>query len=139
MTTRATVPGEQPPSGPGSAQRNVFGEPLALCSDAPLTGWTRSGCCETDAHDRGSHTVCTRVTREFLDYSRKRGNDLVTPRPEFGFPGLKPGDRWCVCASRWAEAHAAGVAPPVVLQATHARALEVVPFEALKRSALDLT
>jgi uncharacterized protein len=140
VTTREPTPRERPGSEPaGTGQRNVFGEPLVLCSDAPLTGWTRNGCCETDAQDRGSHTVCVRVTREFLEFSRSRGNDLVTPRPEFGFPGLRPGDRWCLCAARWAEARAAGVAPPVVLQATHARALDVVPLDALKRSALDLS
>jgi uncharacterized protein (DUF2237 family) len=120
------------------APRNVYGEPLAPCGFDPLTGWTRNGCCETDANDRGSHTVCARVTAEFLEFSRSRGNDLVTPRPEFGFPGLKAGDRWCLCASRWAEAHSAGVAPPVVLQASHLRALDLVPLEHLKRHAIDL-
>jgi hypothetical protein len=120
-------------------QLNVFGEPLALCSERPLTGWTRSGCCETDARDFGSHTVCAVVTAEFLEFSRSRGNDLSTPQPDFGFPGLVPGDRWCLCAARWVEAWQAGKAPRVHLKATHARALDVVDFAALKAHAVDLT
>jgi uncharacterized protein (DUF2237 family) len=117
---------------------NVFGEPLALCSERPLTGWTRNGCCETDAQDMGSHTVCAVMTAEFLEFSRSRGNDLSTPRPEFGFPGLQPGDRWCLCAARWLEAWQAGVAPRVHLKATHRRALEIVDLAALKAHAVDL-
>lgn len=117
---------------------NVFGEPLALCSEQPLTGWTRNGCCETDAQDVGSHTVCAVMTAGFLEFSRSRGNDLSTPRPEFGFPGLQPGDRWCLCAARWLEAWQAGVAPRVHLKATHRRALEIVDLAALKAHAVDL-
>ncbi len=117
---------------------NVFGEPLESCSEDPLTGFFRDGCCNTSKQDGGSHTVCAVLTEDFLEYSRTRGNDLVTPRPEFGFPGLKPGDRWCLCASRWLEAERQGVAPRVYLQATHRRALERVPLETLKPYALDL-
>ncbi len=124
--------------GDGNRQVNVFGEPLATCSDAPLTGWTRNGCCETDAQDRGSHTVCAVMTAEFLEFSQSRGNDLSTPHPEFGFPGLKPGDRWCLCAARWLEAWQAGRAPRVHLKATHRRALEIVELSALKSHAIDL-
>jgi uncharacterized protein (DUF2237 family) len=117
---------------------NVLGEVLAPCSDRPLTGFYRDGCCNTGPDDAGSHTVCTRVSAEFLAFSRQRGNDLSTARPEFGFPGLKPGDRWCLCAARWREALQAGVAPPVVLLATHAEALEFVSLADLKRHAIDL-
>ncbi|MBC7892613.1 MAG: DUF2237 domain-containing protein [Sphingobacteriaceae bacterium] len=106
--------------------RNVFGEPLLPCSTAPLTGFYRDGCCETGPDDAGSHTVCAVMTAEFLRFSRSRGNDLSTPRPEFRFPGLRPGDRWCLCVSRWDEAHRADVAPLVVLEATHEAALRVV-------------
>jgi len=120
------------------AKLNVLGEPLASCSEQPLTGFFRDGCCNTGPEDLGSHTVCTRVTAEFLEFSRSRGNDLSTPRPEFGFPGLKPGDQWCLCAARWQEALAAGAAPRVVLRATHAGALRVVRLADLKRHALDL-
>lgn len=119
-------------------QLNVFGEPLATCSTAPMTGWYRSGCCETDEQDRGSHTVCARVTAEFLAFSAARGNDLSTPRPEFGFPGLRPGDQWCLCAARWREAWEAGSAPRVQLRATHRRALAVVDLATLKAHAIDL-
>lgn len=118
--------------------RNVFGEPLAPCCLDPMTGFYRTGSCATGPEDRGVHVVCARVTREFLDYSAARGNDLAIPVPEASFPGLKPGDQWCLCAARWAEADAAGVAPPVILAATHFRALDIVPFAALKRHALDL-
>jgi uncharacterized protein len=117
--------------------RNVLGGPLVPCSKAPLTGFFRDGLCSTCAEDRGSHTVCAEVTREFLDVSRARGNDLTTPVPAAGFPGLRPGDRWCLCASRWREALALGVAPPVVLSATHARALEVVSLDELVAHAID--
>ena len=119
--------------------KNVLGEPLELCSDYPRTGYTRSGSCETGPQDLGSHTVCARVTREFLDYSRAQGNDLVTPVPEFDFPGLKPGDRWCLCAARWQQALEAGCAPRVVLRATHERALQVCAMADLKRHAVDLS
>jgi hypothetical protein len=121
-----------------SEAKNVFGEPLADCSHAPLTGFFRDGCCRTDPTDRGAHVVCARVTRQFLEFSRARGNDLTTPVPEASFPGLQPGDRWCLCAARWREALDAGAAPPVVLSATHARALEIVSLEDLKRHAIDL-
>ncbi|MCP5278047.1 MAG: DUF2237 domain-containing protein [Thiobacillus sp.] len=117
---------------------NVLGFPLETCSLEPLTGFTRSGCCDTGPEDRGSHTVCAQVTAEFIAFSRARGNDLATPRPEMGFPGLKPGDRWCLCAARWLEALKAGVAPPLLLQATHARALNTVDLAMLKTHALDL-
>ncbi len=119
-------------------QLNVFGEPLTECSQAPVTGWTRNGCCETDAQDHGVHTVCCAVTAEFLEFSSSRGNDLSTPRPEYGFPGLVPGNRWCLCAARWLEAHQAGRAPRVHLRATHRRTLAIVPLEVLKPYALDL-
>jgi len=123
--------------GSGSTQLNVLGGPLATCSLTPLTGWFRSGCCETTADDVGSHTVCAQVTDAFLAFSRARGNDLVTPVPAYGFPGLKPGDRWCLCVSRWKEALAAGVAPPVVLAATHRAALAVVTLDELRAHAVD--
>jgi uncharacterized protein (DUF2237 family) len=119
--------------------KNVLGEPLEVCSTSPRTGFTRSGSCETGPEDLGSHTVCARVTREFLEFSLGRGNDLTTPAPEFGFPGLKPGDRWCLCAARWQEALEAGAAPRVALRATHERALEVVSLSDLKAHAVDLS
>ena len=114
---------------------NVVGGELLPCSGEPLTGFYRDGCCSTGPEDEGSHTVCAVMTEAFLAFSRLAGNDLSTPLPEWGFPGLQPGDRWCVCAARWLEAHRAGHAPPVVLGATHARALEVVPIEALTARA----
>ncbi len=117
---------------------NVFGEALESCSEDPLTGFFRDGCCNTSDQDAGSHTVCVQMTREFLEFSRFRGNDLSTPRPEFSFPGLKPGDRWCLCAERWLEAHAAGMAPRVFLRSTHKRALEVVPLQVMREFAADL-
>lgn len=117
---------------------NVLGEPLAPCGTDPVTGFYRTGCCATGPEDAGAHVVCAQVTADFLDFSRRRGNDLVTPAPALGFPGLKPGDRWCLCAARWREALEAGVAPPVVLTATHERALEHVALADLKRHALDL-
>jgi uncharacterized protein (DUF2237 family) len=126
------------PDGGFSVQRNVFGEPLATCSAKPLTGFFRDGCCHTNAQDAGSHTVCAVMTAEFLAFSKRAGNDLSTPVGAFGFPGLKPGDRWCLCAARWQEAFEAGQAPKVVLAATHERALEIVDFSDLKRFAIDL-
>ncbi|MEZ5740887.1 MAG: DUF2237 domain-containing protein [Burkholderiaceae bacterium] len=114
---------------------NVLGSPLQACSYDPLTGYSRSGCCETDATDTGQHTVCARVTAEFLAFSAARGNDLSTPQPAYRFSGLKPGDRWCLCAPRWLEAYEAGKAPPVVLEATHEKALDVVPMQALAEHA----
>jgi len=118
--------------------RNVFGDTLATCCTSPMTGFYRDGCCNTGPGDMGLHVVCAQLTREFLEYSRDRGNDLMTPVPAFGFPGLKPGDRWCLCAARWKEALDAGVAPPVVLTATHEAALEVLSLAELKAHALDL-
>ena len=119
-------------------QKNVFGEPIETCSTRPMTGFYRSGCCETGPEDVGVHTVCVEMTEEFLLFSRSRGNDLSTPLPEFGFPGLEPGDRWCLCAARWQEAFEAGMAPRVILVATHEATLEIVAFEDLKRLAIDL-
>jgi uncharacterized protein (DUF2237 family) len=125
------------PAKPSSA-RNVFGGELSGCCDSPATGFYRDGYCHTGPQDIGSHTVCAKVTQEFLDFSLQRGNDLVTPHPEFDFPGLKPGDRWCVCVARWREAFEAGAAPQVLLTATHEKALEVVTLDQLKRHAADL-
>ena len=122
------------PAFPSSA-RNVFGGPLACCCTSPRTGFHRDGYCHTGPHDIGSHTVCAVMTAEFLDFSRQRGNDLVTPRPDFDFPGLKAGDRWCLCVARWKEALDAGFAPPVLLAATHEKALEVVTLEQLQAHA----
>lgn len=119
----------------GSSARNVLGGPLQSCCTAPLTGFYRDGYCHTGPQDSGSHTVCARVSAEFLAFSQRRGNDLVTPRPEFGFPGLKPGDLWCLCVARWREALQAGVAPPVVLTACHEKALEVVTLAQLEAHA----
>lgn len=116
---------------------NVLGEALAPCSSQPITGFYRNGCCDTGPEDTGSHTVCVVMTAEFLDFSKAMGNDLSTPRPEWGFPGLKPGDRWCLCAARFLEAWEAGRAPRVKLTATHRNALEVVPMEALRARALE--
>jgi uncharacterized protein (DUF2237 family) len=116
--------------------KNVLGTELADCSHNPLTGFYRDGCCNTGADDRGMHTVCVRVTAEFLQYSKAMGNDLITPVPMFDFPGLKPGDQWCVCVSRWVEAFEAGVAPPVDLAATHISVLEFVLLEDLKKYAV---
>mgnify|MGYP006299120031 CR=1 FL=1 len=118
--------------------RNVLGEPLEACSVSPMTGFYRDGCCNTGPEDLGVHTVCAAVTAEFLAFSKVLGNDLSTPRPEFGFKGLEPGDRWCLCAARWQEAHLAGKAPKVVLRATHERTLEVCELADLKGAALDL-
>ena len=117
---------------------NVFGEPLELCNDNLVTGFFRDGCCNTSGQDAGSHTVCVQVTAEFLEFSKGRGNDLSTPVPEFGFSGLKPGDRWCLCAPRWAEAYQHDAAPRVHLLRTHRRALEYVPIEVLRTFAADL-
>ena len=118
--------------------RNVLGEPLESCSIEPMTGFFRNGCCDTSAEDAGSHTVCAVMTAEFLAFSKARGNDLSTPMPQWGFPGLKPGDRWCLCAPRWQEAFAAGQAPRVVLRASHEGALEFCTLADLKRFAVDL-
>jgi len=118
------------PAYPSSA-RNIQGGPLACCCMSPLTGFNRDGYCHTGPQDVGSHTVCAVMTAEFLAFSKRRGNDLSTPRPEYDFPGLVPGDRWCLCASRWKEAFEAGAAPQVLAAATHERALEVVTLEQL--------
>ena len=117
---------------------NVLDEPLSPCGERPVTGFFRDGHCNTCAEDVGSHTVCIEATKEFLEFSRFRGNDLSTPAPEFGFPGLKPGDRWCLCAARWLEAHEHDRAPKVFLTRTHKKALEIVPFELLRKFALDM-
>jgi hypothetical protein len=122
----------------GGAVRNALGEPLQLCSMSPKTGYLRDGHCRTRADDLGSHVVCAQVTDEFLRFSRERGNDLITPLPAYDFPGLKDGDRWCLCALRWLEAHEAGRAPPVFLQSTHERVLEIVQLDDLLPYALDL-
>jgi uncharacterized protein len=118
--------------------KNVLGGALGPCSMSPPTGFYRDGCCNTGPEDLGLHVVCVQVTEEFLAFARERGNDLITPAPGFGFPGLQPGDRWCVCAATWREAFAAGVAAPVVLTATHEETLAVIPLDALKQHALDL-
>ena len=120
---------------PTSAQRNLLGQPLESCSTQPVTGFFRTGCCETSEDDVGSHTVCAQMTAEFLAFSKARGNDLSTSRP--GFVGLVPGDRWCMCAARWQEAFAAGVAPPVILAATHEAVTAIVDRESLLAHALD--
>jgi uncharacterized protein (DUF2237 family) len=119
------------------AQKNILGMPLAPCSREPRTGFFRTGCCETGPEDTGSHTVCAIMTDAFLAFSKQRGNDLSTPRPDHGFPGLRAGDRWCLCAARWKEAEDAGVAPPVVLAATHAGALAVIAREDLLAHGVD--
>ncbi|HMM87313.1 DUF2237 domain-containing protein [Azohydromonas sp.] len=120
---------------PPPLPRNVLGTSLVACSYDPLTGWRRDGCCHTDDDDHGSHVICARMTAAFLNFQFERGNDLITPRPAMRFRGLKPGDRWCVCALRWREALRAGCAPPVVLEATHERALQVVTLEQLQQHA----
>jgi uncharacterized protein (DUF2237 family) len=122
---------ERPPG------KNVLGSALLPCSVAPLTGFFRDGCCNTGPEDLGLHVVCCEVTANFLAFSKARGNDLSTPRPEYGFAGLKPGERWCLCAARWEEARMAGRAPPVLLEATHEAALAVVTLEHLRAHALD--
>jgi hypothetical protein len=114
---------------------NVLGDPLQLCCNEPKTGFYRDGYCNTGGQDFGLHVVCAEVTAEFLEYTKSQGNDLSTPRPMFNFPGLKPGDGWCLCASRWEEARQAGVAPPVILASTHVRALEVISLDVLKQYA----
>ncbi len=119
-----------------SEERNVLGDPLHPCGTDPMTGFFRDGACRTCAEDRGVHTVCARVTEDFLAYSKRGGNDLSTPVPQFGFPGLKPGDRWCLCAGRWKQALDAGMAPPVVLESTHEATLEVVSLEELRAHAI---
>lgn len=119
-----------------SIAKNVFGEPLVPCSFDPLTGFFRDGCCKTGEEDSGMHTVCVVMTATFLAFSTACGNDLSTPRPEWGFPGLQPGDQWCLCAQRWVEAWRAGVAPRIVLESTNQAMLELVPLDELRRHAL---
>ena len=120
-----------------STARNVLGEPLVTCSAQPMTGFFRDGCCHTGPEDIGQHTVCAEVTAAFLAFSQSRGNDLSTPQPAFGFPGLQPGDRWCLCAARWLEAYEAGCAPRVQLSATHEATLDTVPLSALMVHAIE--
>ena len=122
-----------------SESKNVFGEVLIPCSFEPLTGFYRDGCCTTGEEDRGKHTVCAVMTDDFLTFSASRGNDLSTPMEGFGFPGLKAGDRWCLCVDRWVEAWEAGSAPKVVLQSTEESALNCAPLEVLKKFAIDLS
>ncbi len=117
---------------------NVFGEALETCSENPVTGFFRDGCCNTSDADVGSHTVCIEVSDAFLEYSRFRGNDLSTPLPDFGFPGLKAGDKWCLCAQRWLEAYQHNMAPKVFLMRTHQKATEIIPMQVLKQYAADL-
>jgi uncharacterized protein (DUF2237 family) len=124
--------------GRGNEAKNVLGESLGVCSVSPMTGFFRDGCCDTHPQDVGSHTVCTVMTADFLEFSKSRGNDLSTPVPEFGFAGLKPGDRWCLCAPRWQEALQAGHAPRVSLRASHEGALKHCALADLKRFAIDL-
>jgi uncharacterized protein (DUF2237 family) len=121
-----------------AGELNVHGAALESCGTDPVTGFYRDGCCSTGPEDLGSHTVCAVVTAEFLEFQRQVGNDLSTPIPQYGFPGLTPGDRWCVVAARWLQAYEAGVASPVVLAATNARALEIVPLTALEQNAVDV-
>lgn len=119
-----------------SLQKNVLGTPLRTCSRNPLTGFFRNGCCETDAEDAGEHTACVQVTEEFLQMSQKLGNDLITPHPQYGFAGLKPGDSWCVCAGRWLEVYKAGVVGPLHLEATHESLLDYISLEELSKCAV---
>tara|TARA_B110000438_G_C15460633_1_gene498720 strand:- start:278 stop:658 length:381 start_codon:yes stop_codon:yes gene_type:complete len=120
-------------------QKNVSGEKLESCSNNPMTGWYRDGCCNTNEDDHGVHTVCARVTNEFLEWAKNVGNDLITPHPELGFPGLKDGDCWCVCASTYAQAIDEGLACKIFLKSTHQRTLEIIPIEKLKKYAIDIS
>jgi uncharacterized protein len=120
-------------------QKNVLGEKLESCSNDPITGWFRDGCCNTDKFDSGIHTVCAKVTTEFLEWSKNAGNDLITPHPEFNFPGLKDGDSWCVCAATYAQSIEAGTACKIFLKKTNCKTLEIVPLEKLKEYAIDLS
>ena len=121
---------------PKEVDLNVLGQPLVPCSFDPLTGFFRDGCCKTDDNDLGRHLICAIVTKEFLQFSLKKGNDLITPRPEFAFPGLLPGDQWCLCINRWAEAHEADCAPQIKLESTHISALKTVPLQMLEQFAV---
>ena len=118
--------------------KNIYGEPIEICSKETMTGYLRNGSCETLDDDIGSHTVCAKVTSKFLEYSKNKGNDLITPRPELDFPGLKEGDKWCVCAMRWLEAYNDGVAPPILVKSTNILALEIIDIDLLKKYAVDL-
>ena len=120
-------------------QKNVLGEKLELCSSEPTTGWLRDGCCNTDENDNGVHTVCAKVTTKFLEWSKNEGNDLITPHPEFNFPGLKDGDSWCVCAATYAQSIEAGTACKIFLKKTNYKTLEIVSLEKLKKYAIDLS
>jgi uncharacterized protein len=120
-------------------QKNVLGEALEPCSNNPLTGWLRDGCCNTDDNDHGTHTVCAKVTDKFLEWSKKAGNDLITPHPEFNFPGLKEGDNWCVCAGTFAKSIDEGTACKIYLKKTNYKTLEIIPLEKLKKHAIDLS
>ena len=119
-------------------QKNILGEEVELCCDNPITGFFRDGFCNTNGRDQGIHTVCIKITSDFLTFSKSRGNDLSTPAPEFNFPGLKEGDSWCLCAQRWAEAYKAEVAPSLYIKRTNIKTLEIIPLEILKKFALDL-
>ena len=118
-------------------QKNIFGEPLEPCSNDPLTGWMRDGCCNTDRNDRSLHTVCCVVTDDFLNFALSKGNNLITPAPQFNFPGLKDGDRWCVCAQTWQDAYDVGCACPVVLAATHEETLQIISLDKLREYSLE--
>ena len=120
-------------------QKNVLGEKLETCSDNPVTGWFRDGCCNTNEIDHGVHTVCAKVTTKFLEWARNAGNDLITPHPEYGFPGLKEGDSWCVCAGTYAQSIEAGMACPIYLKKTNKKTLSLIPIEKLKKFAIDLS
>jgi uncharacterized protein (DUF2237 family) len=119
-------------------QLNIFSEEIEDCSCDPMTGFFRNGCCETSDHDAGSHTVCALMNKEFLEFSSSRGNDLINPVPAFNFPGLNPGDRWCLCANRWLEAYGAGAAPHIIARATNIKALEIIEIEQIKEFAIDI-
>ena len=119
-------------------QLNIFNEPLELCSNEPKTGFFRTGCCETDAQDIGTHTVCAIMDKEFLQFSFNQGNDLITPAANFDFPGLKPGDRWCLCANRWLEAFEAGFAPQIIARATNIKTLDIISLDKIKLFAIDI-
>ena len=119
-------------------QLNIFNEPLEECSNEPKTGFFRTGCCETDAQDIGTHTVCAIMDKEFLQFSFNQGNDLITPAANFDFPGLKPGDRWCLCANRWLEAFEAGFAPQIIARATNIKTLDIIPLYKIKLFAIDI-
>ena len=120
-------------------QKNVLGEDLEECSKDPLTGWLRDGCCNTDENDHGLHTVCVKVNNEFLEWCKEAGNDLITPHPEFDFPGLKEGDRWCICAGTYAQSIDVGTACKIYIKKTNLKTLEIIPLEILKKYAIDLS